>query len=197
MDIVDLSEFYASRLGIVTRRALSARLKPMLTGLGGAKVAGLGYAVPFLADCVTDAEAEFAFMLARQGVFGWPDGAAVRSALVDECELPLLESAIDVALIVHGLEFSDAPAEMLKEIWRGYSRLRAGSFSLFPIAAVCGPASIAHLSAMASRFPGRKLHRFCAKAGSRSPPGHMRFTFLPAHGRSLRQPGFSRLPVQL
>lgn len=118
MDIVDLSEFYASRLGMVTRRALSARLKPMLTGLGGARVAGLGYAVPFLADCVTDAEAEFAFMLARQGVFGWPDGAAVRSALVDECELPLLESAIDVALIVHGLEFSDAPAEMLKEIWR-------------------------------------------------------------------------------
>ncbi|MBK6298909.1 MAG: methyltransferase domain-containing protein [Sphingomonadales bacterium] len=49
--------------------------------------------------------------------FGWPDGAAVRSALVDECELPL-ESAIDVALIVQGLEFSDAPAEMLKEIWR-------------------------------------------------------------------------------
>lgn len=118
MDIVDLSEFYASRLGVVTRRALSARLKPMLARLAGAKVAGLGYTVPYLADCVTDAEAQFAFMLARQGVFGWPDGAAVQSALVDECELPLLESAIDIALIVHGLEFADAPAEMLREIWR-------------------------------------------------------------------------------
>ncbi len=118
MDIVDLSEFYASRLGSATRRALTARLKPMLTGLAGAKVAGLGFAMPYLGDGVPEAEAQFAFMLARQGVFAWPDGAAVRSALVDECELPLLESAIDVALVVHGLEFTDAPEDMLKEIWR-------------------------------------------------------------------------------
>lgn len=118
MDIVDLSEFYASRLGIATRRALSARLKPMLTGLAGARVAGVGFAMPYLTDCVPDTDAQYAFMLARQGVLGWPDGEAVRSALVDECELPLLESAIDIALVVHGLEFTDAPSEMLKEIWR-------------------------------------------------------------------------------
>ena len=118
MDIVDLSEFYASKLGIATRRALSARLRPMLAGLSGATVAGLGYAVPFLTDCVPEAEIQFAFMLARQGVFGWPEGNAVRSALVDECELPLVESAIDVALVVHALEFTDAPGEMLTEIWR-------------------------------------------------------------------------------
>ena len=89
-----------------------------MSGLAGAKVAGVGYAMPYLTDCVPEAETQFAFMLARQGVFGWPEGGAVRSALVDECELPLLESAIDVALVVHGLEFTDAPAEMLKEIWR-------------------------------------------------------------------------------
>jgi SAM-dependent methyltransferase len=42
----------------------------------------------------------------------------VQSALVDEHDLPLLESAIDVALVIHALEFTDAPDELLKEIWR-------------------------------------------------------------------------------
>jgi SAM-dependent methyltransferase len=48
----------------------------------------------------------------------WPAGGAVQSALVDECDLPLLESAMDLALVVHGLELSQSPGEMLKEVWR-------------------------------------------------------------------------------
>lgn len=118
MDIVDLREFYGSRLGQATRRSLVGRLKPGLSGLAGAKVMGLGYAMPYLTDCLPHAEAQIAFMLARQGVFRWPEDGAVQSALVDECDLPLLESVIDVALVVHALELTDAPQEMLKEIWR-------------------------------------------------------------------------------
>ena len=118
MDIVDLREFYGSRLGHATRRSLAGRLKPGLSGLAGVKVMGLGYAMPYLTDCLPQAEAQVAFMMARQGVFRWPGEGAVQSALVDECDLPLLESVIDVALVVHALEFTDAPEEMLKEIWR-------------------------------------------------------------------------------
>ncbi len=118
MDIVDLREFYASRLGQVTRRALSGRLRQGLSSLKGAKVMGLGYAMPYLTDSAPDSERQIAFMLARQGVFRWPDEGAVQSALVDECDLPLLESAVDVALVVHALEFTESPAEMLKEVWR-------------------------------------------------------------------------------
>jgi len=59
-----------------------------------------------------------AFMLARQGVIQWPEEGLVKSALVDEFELPLLESSVDVAVVVHGLEHSDAPDEQLKEVWR-------------------------------------------------------------------------------
>lgn len=79
---------------------------------------GLGYAMPYLADCVSSADAQLAFMMARQGVFRWPDEGAVQSALVDECDLPLLESVVDVALVVHGLELTDAPRDMLREVWR-------------------------------------------------------------------------------
>lgn len=118
MDIVDLREFYGSRLGLATRRSLAGCLKPRLAGLTGGRVMGLGYATPYLADCVVKPEAQLAFMMARQGVFRWPEDGAVQSALVDECDLPLLESVVDIALAVHALELTDAPADMLQEIWR-------------------------------------------------------------------------------
>jgi SAM-dependent methyltransferase len=118
MDIVDLREFYGSRLGLATRRSLAARLRQRLADLPGGTVMGLGYAMPYLADCVVRPEAQLAFMMARQGVFRWPEEGAVQSALVDECDLPLLESVVDLALVVHGLELTDAPLEMLREVWR-------------------------------------------------------------------------------
>lgn len=118
MDIVDIREFYGSRLGLATRRSLAGRLRPRLTGLSGGRIMGLGYAMPYLSDCIEKPDAQLAFMMARQGVFRWPEHGAVQSALVDECDLPLLESVVDVALVVHGLELADAPQDMLREIWR-------------------------------------------------------------------------------
>ena len=79
---------------------------------------GLGYATPYLEDLTAEAERNLAFMLARQGVIHWPDAGPVRSALVDEFDLPLLESTVDVALVIHGLELTDAPDQMLQEVWR-------------------------------------------------------------------------------
>jgi SAM-dependent methyltransferase len=118
MDIVDLREFYTSRLGDTTRRLIANRLKPRLGPLTGATVLGLGYATPYLDDCTAEARCNMAFMLARQGVMHWPPEGSVQSALVDEFDLPLLESTIDLALVIHGLELTDAPDEMLKEVWR-------------------------------------------------------------------------------
>lgn len=118
MDIVDLREFYRSRLGHTTRKLIANRLKPKLGSLAGATVMGLGFATPYLETCTAEASRNLAFMAARQGVIHWPAEGPVKSALVDECELPLLESTIDLALVIHGLELTDAPDEMLKEIWR-------------------------------------------------------------------------------
>ena len=88
MDIVDLREFYGSRLGLATRRSLAGQLRPKLASLAGARFMGLGYAMPYLADGIVKPEAQLAFMMARQGVFRWPDSGHVQSALVDECDLP-------------------------------------------------------------------------------------------------------------
>ena len=118
MDIVDLREFYTSRLGHTTRRLIANRLRPRLESLAGAAVVGLGYATPYLEDCAGEAQRCMAFMLARQGVIHWPAEGPVKSALVDEFDLPLLESTVDLALVIHGLELTDAPDEMLNDIWR-------------------------------------------------------------------------------
>ena len=118
MDIVDLKEFYASRLGLSTRRLIAARLSSRLARIAGATILGFGYALPYLEDCVPEGNAKLAFMMARQGVIGWPVDGPVASALVDEYDLPLLESSVDIVLAVHALELSQSPADMLNEIWR-------------------------------------------------------------------------------
>ena len=118
MDIVDLREFYATRFGITTKRLIAKRLQSRLGALRGASVMGLGFASPYLEAGMEETRRCLAFIPAQQGVIHWPPDGLVRSALVDECELPLLESTIDLALVIHGLELADAPDEMLKEIWR-------------------------------------------------------------------------------
>ena len=118
MDVVELREFYASPLGNATRRLISAKLKPRLGSLNDACVLGMGFATPYLDDLPSRAGRNIAFMMARQGVIHWPSEGPVQSALVDEFDLPLLESTVDLALVVHGLELTDSPIEMLQEVWR-------------------------------------------------------------------------------
>jgi len=118
MDVVELREFYASPLGNATRRLIFAKLKPLLGSLSDVCVLGMGFATPYLEDLPSGTGRSIAFMMARQGVIHWPGEGPVQSALVDEFDLPLLESTVDLALVIHGLELTDSPIEMLQEVWR-------------------------------------------------------------------------------
>ena len=118
MDVVELREFYASPLGNATRRLVAAKLKPGVDGLRDMTVMGLGFASPYLEDIPSDVSRSLSFMMARQGVIHWPRDGEVRSALVDELDLPLLESTVDLAVVIHGLELTNNPLEMLQEVWR-------------------------------------------------------------------------------
>lgn len=117
-DVVDLKSFYASRLGAQVQRLLLRKVLPRWENRAGLAVLGLGYAVPYLEALREGTERTLAFMPARQGVIGWPAGELSRTALVEPGELPLRDSVIDRALLVHALEASDDPAAMLGEIWR-------------------------------------------------------------------------------
>jgi SAM-dependent methyltransferase len=80
-------------------------------------VLGFGFATPYLAD-IHGAERVLAFMPAGQGVIDWPAGEASATALVAEDQLPLPDSSIDLALLVHALEMSSAPNALMAELRR-------------------------------------------------------------------------------
>lgn len=118
MDVVDLREFYAGRLGHAARRLVAHRLRSRFKGVRGATVLGLGYALPYLDAWRDEAERIIALMPGRQGVVHWPSEGPVMTALVDDGDLPLGNGSVDVALVVHELEVCDHPPGMLRELWR-------------------------------------------------------------------------------
>lgn len=117
-DVVDLRDFYATRPGRAARAAIRGRLREIWPDLSGQRVAGIGYAVPYLRAWSGEAERVLALMPAGQGVLRWPPGEPNRAALIDEAALPLPDNALDRVLLVHALEHAEQLRPMLREVWR-------------------------------------------------------------------------------
>src|SRR5437868_2805767 len=118
VDVIDLRNFYSQRLGVVARRLINRGVRARWPDVHGQRVLGIGYPTPYLGLFREDAERTLAFMPALQGVMRWPTARPTLAALVDERELPLEDSAVDRILLVHALEMSDDPADLLREVWR-------------------------------------------------------------------------------
>ena len=118
MDVVDLRNFYAQRLGTVARRFVSRGIRARWNDTRSLRVLGIGYATPYLGLFREEAERCLAFMPAAQGVLKWPTLRPSLSTLVDELDLPLPDSAVDRVLLVHALEMAHDPAALLREAWR-------------------------------------------------------------------------------
>ncbi len=118
MDVVDLRNFYAQHLGVVARRFVGRGIRARWTDTRAMRVLGIGYATPYLGLFREEAERCLALMPAPQGVVRWPSARPALTALVEEDELPLTDSAVDRVLLVHALEMSPDPAELLREAWR-------------------------------------------------------------------------------
>jgi SAM-dependent methyltransferase len=118
LDVIQLQAFYASPLGQVARRILSARLRFIWPDLRDFAVAGVGYASTYLAIFRDEAERAIALMPATQGVAVWPRNGPSASALVDPLLLPLGDASLDRVIIVHALETCGNPRELLSEVWQ-------------------------------------------------------------------------------
>jgi SAM-dependent methyltransferase len=118
MDVVDLRNFYAQRLGTVARRFVSRGIRARWTDTSALRVLGIGYATPYLGLFREEAERCLAMMPAPQGVVRWPSSRPALAALVEEDDLPLTDSAVDRVLLVHALEASSDPVGLLREVWR-------------------------------------------------------------------------------
>ncbi len=117
-DVLDLNDFYGSRLGQMTVRLLRARLREVWPSVKGETVLGLGYATPFLRPFMEEAGRTLAFMPGPQGVTRWPRKGANHTAFVEEMDLPLPDRSVDKVLLVHALESSEQVRPFLREIWR-------------------------------------------------------------------------------
>ena len=117
-DVVDLMDFYETRLGQVARHIIRRALRALWPDVRGQAVLGLGYATPYLRHLRGEAERVIALMPAAQGVVHWPPDEPGGVALAEETELPLPDNSIDKVLLVHGLESSEYLRALLREIWR-------------------------------------------------------------------------------
>jgi SAM-dependent methyltransferase len=118
MDVVDLRNFYAQRLGTVARRFVSRGIRARWNDTSALRVLGIGYATPYLGLFREEADRCLAMMPGPQGVVRWPSSRPALAALVEEDDLPLTDAAVDRVLLVHALEASSDPVELLREVWR-------------------------------------------------------------------------------
>jgi SAM-dependent methyltransferase len=118
LDVVDLRNFYAQPLGTVARRFIGRGIRTRWSDTRLMRVLGVGYATPYLGLFREEAERCLAFMPAPQGVVKWPSDRPTLTALVEEHDLPLPDSAVDRVLLVHALEMSQDAVSLLREVWR-------------------------------------------------------------------------------
>lgn len=118
LDVVDLRAFYASPLGHVARRFIGRAMLRFWPDCARQRVLGLGYSTPYLSVLGMQAERTIAFMPAAQGVVNWPSPGLSASALVEPTLLPLPTASIDRVVLVHALEETESPDDLLEEVSR-------------------------------------------------------------------------------
>jgi SAM-dependent methyltransferase len=117
-DIAEFRAFYDSRLGVIARKLVRARLRAIWPDVRGQTLLGLGYATPYMAPFVAEAAASIALMPSGQGAAAWPRSGRCKVALVSETDLPIADGSIDRVLMVHGLETSEVWRSLLRQVWR-------------------------------------------------------------------------------
>src|SRR5258708_10298302 len=103
IDVVDLRNFYAQRLGVVARRFVGRGIRKRFADTRGMSVLGVGYPTPYLGLFREEAERCLAFMPAVQGVGKWPTDPPGLAALVGELGMPLPQSPVGRGLLPHAL----------------------------------------------------------------------------------------------
>lgn len=119
LDVQDLRNFYyRSTLGRAAQLSLRTRLLEYWPEAKAQTVVGFGFAVPLLRPYLKDARRVAALMPGPQGVMPWPAGQPNVSSLIEETLWPLDTGIVDRLVLMHGLETSERPADVLEECWR-------------------------------------------------------------------------------
>ncbi len=118
LDVIELRDFYATPPGRAVRRDVGRAIAGLAAAGRGERVLGFGFATPYLRRLAGDAERVLALMPAGQGAIDWPPDGPSGTALVEEDALPLSDASVDLAVLVHAIELSPQPAELIGEMRR-------------------------------------------------------------------------------
>lgn len=119
LDVQDLRTFYyRTRLGRAAQKAIRHQVQSLWPDANGRSMAGFGFAVPLLRPYMKDARRVIALMPGPQGVMPWPAGMSNVSVLCEETFWPLADDSIDRMIVMHGLETSERPVDLLDECYR-------------------------------------------------------------------------------
>jgi SAM-dependent methyltransferase len=119
LDVQDLRNFYyRSALGRAAQKAIRDQLRTLWPETKGQTVAGFGFALPLLRPYLAEARRVVALMPGPQGVMAWPSGMPNVSVLCEETLWPLETGHVDRLIVLHGLETSERPSDLLRECYR-------------------------------------------------------------------------------
>jgi SAM-dependent methyltransferase len=118
-DVTTLEKFYASPLGKVAAKTLATRMQSLWGGCAQEQMLGFGFATPLLDRMGASAQLQVAAMPAAQGALTWaPTANGVSTVLCDETALPFRDGMFSRIVVMHGMEETSAPHELLRELWR-------------------------------------------------------------------------------
>jgi len=115
-DSENLAAFYDSALGQVTRRHLHRRMKAAWPDLRGARILGVGFAIPYLRAFSLEAERTIALLPEDLGSFRWPQRSL--TALCEEDAFPFPDALFDRIVMIHGLEAAESTRPLMRQVWR-------------------------------------------------------------------------------
>lgn len=119
LDVQVLRDFYyRSALGRAAQKILRDQALRFWPETQGLTVAGYGFAAPLLRPYLRESRRVVGLMPAPQGVMRWPAGQANVSVLCEETLWPLETGHVDRLIMMHGLETSERPGDLLDEVYR-------------------------------------------------------------------------------
>ena len=120
-DIVNLRQFYSSRLGHKVKRRLRRMVRDHWPMSDGLHVVGIGYANQLLPLPNAQGASRtriLSLMPVAQGAIYWPLEDANHSVLGDEMRPPFAPVSLHRVLMAHGFEHVSAPDELLRIWWQ-------------------------------------------------------------------------------
>lgn len=117
--VVQLRQFYSSRLGRIVKKRLRSIVSGRWLDHQNETIVGIGYAPPLLRVLDRNNGGHIlALMPADQGAIYWPVHTDNRSMLGDELMPPFADNTLHRVLMVHAVEFSERPDELLRVYWQ-------------------------------------------------------------------------------